>query len=83
MHDANCKRICGNDSYLRDMSPEQIKISDAGYADKFDDLYIGKGVEVPTLRELCEFVGSFHLNFRLGVEIKAVLKIFCKLPNQQ
>lgn len=70
MHDPNCKRTCGVDKYLRDMTLEEIKTLDAGYAEKFGDLFIGKGVSVPTLRELCELVVSHNPNFRLGVEIK-------------
>lgn len=70
MHDGNCKRTCGVDKHLRDMTIDEIKALDAGYAQKFGDEFIGKGVGVPTLRELCELVVSHDPSFKLGVEIK-------------
>ena len=71
MHDGNCKRTCGVDKHLRDMTLEEIKQLDAGYAQKFGDKYIGKGVGVPTLRELCELVkAKGRTDIVLGVEIK-------------
>lgn len=70
MHDGNCKRTCGVDRHLRDMTLEEIKQLDAGYAAKFGEKFTGKGVEVPTLRELCELVASRRPDIKLGVEIK-------------
>lgn len=70
MHDGNCKRTCGVDRHLRDMTLAEIKQLDAGYAAKFGDKYIGKGVQVPTLQELCELVHARRPEMQLGVEIK-------------
>ena len=71
MHDGNCKRTCGVDKHLRDMTLAEAKKLDAGYAQKFGDKYIGKGVQVPTLREMCELVkAKGRTDIVLGVEIK-------------
>ena len=70
MHDQNTKRTCGVDRNLREMTLEEIKRLDAGYADKFGDKYVGRGITVPTLRELCELVVSKRPGMSLGVEIK-------------
>ena len=70
MHDGNCKRTCGVDRHLRDMTLEEIRTLDAGYAQKFGDEFVGKGVGVPTLSEICELVVSRDPQFKLGVEIK-------------
>ena len=70
MHDGNCKRTCGVDKHLRDMTLAEIKQLDAGYAAKFGTEYIGKGVRVPTLEELCQLVSSRRPEMALGVEIK-------------
>ena len=70
MHDGNARRTCGVDKHLRDMTLSEIKTLDAGYADKFGEKYVGKGIEVPTLRELCELVNRKRPGMVLGVEIK-------------
>ena len=71
MHDGNCKRTCGLDKHLRDMTLAEVKQLDAGYSQKFGDKYIGKGVQVPTLREMCELiVAKKRTDIVLGVEIK-------------
>jgi glycerophosphoryl diester phosphodiesterase len=70
MHDGNASRTCGVSAYLKDMTLEEIKKLDAGYAAKFGDKYIGKGITVPTLRELCELVNRKRPGMVLGVEIK-------------
>ena len=71
MHDGNCKRTCGVDKHLRDMTLAEAKQLDAGYAQKFGDKYIGKDVRVPTLREMCELVkAKGRTDIVLGVEIK-------------
>lgn len=70
MHDGNCKRTCGVDRHLRDMTLDEIKQLDAGYSAKFGDKFMGRGVEVPTLRELCELVRARRPDMALGVEIK-------------
>lgn len=70
MHDGNCARTCGVARRLRDMTLEEIKTLDAGYRQKFGDTYMGKGIQVPTLRELCELVHRKRPDMSLGVEIK-------------
>lgn len=70
MHDGNCLRTCGVNKHLRDMTLEEIKALDAGYEQKFGDQYINKGIQVPTLREMCELVHSKRPDMMLGVEIK-------------
>ena len=71
MHDGNCKRTCGVDKHLRDMTLAEAKQLDAGYAQKFGTKYMGKDVRVPTLREMCELVkAKGRTDIVLGVEIK-------------
>ena len=70
MHDGNARRTCGYDKHLRDMTLEEIKTLDAGFKGKFGDKYMGKGIEVPTLEEMCKLVKSKRPDLRLGVEIK-------------
>ena len=60
MHDGNARRTCGVDQDLRDMALGEIKGLEAAYTKKFGDAFVGKGIEVPTLRELCELVGCSH-----------------------
>ena len=52
------------------MTLSEIKELDAGYEKKFGDRYMGKGVGVPTLREMCELVVKKRPDIVLGVEIK-------------
>ena len=70
MHDANAKRTCGVDRKLCDMTLEEIKELEVSYPDKFGDEFKGKGLQVPTLKELCELVSRKRPNMPLGVEIK-------------
>ena len=70
MHDGNARRTCGVDKHLRDMTYEEARTLDAGYAQKFGDEFIGKGITVPTLEELLEFVSKKCPTLKLGVEIK-------------
>lgn len=70
MHDQNTRRTCGVDRNLREMTLEEIKELDAGFAAKFGDQYVGKGIKVPTLRETCELVRAKRPRMPLGVEIK-------------
>ena len=70
MHDGNAKRTCGVDRKLSDMTLEEIKTLEPAYTDKFGDQYVGKGIKVPTLKELCELVSSKRPHMPLGVEIK-------------
>ena len=70
MHDGNCKRTCGYDRHLRDMTLEEIKQLDAGYALKFGPKFVGRGIRVPTLKEMCELTAAKRPDITLGVEIK-------------
>lgn len=70
MHDGNALRTCGVNKHLRDMTLDEAKQLDAGYAEKFGDLYTGKGVTVPTLEELLIYCKENCPRLRLGVEIK-------------
>ena len=70
MHDGNAERTCGVDAHLRDMTLEEIKRLDAGYAKKFGDKYMNRGVCVPTLEELLVFCREKYPDIILGVEIK-------------
>ena len=70
MHDNNAKRTCGVDRKLSDMTLEEIKTLEVSYEGKFGDEFAGKGIQVPTLKELCELVSKKRPNMPLGVEIK-------------
>lgn len=70
MHDGVAYRICGVQKHLRDMTLEEIKTLDAGFYGKFGEKYIGQGIRVPTLQELCELVHRKRPDMALGVEIK-------------
>ncbi len=70
MHDGNALRTCGVNKHLRDMTLEEAKRLDAGYAQKFGDKFIGKGIEVPTLEELLKLCAEKRPDIILGVEIK-------------
>ena len=70
MHDGNARRTCGVDKKLCDMTLEEIKALEAAYTEKFGDEFLGKGIEVPTLEELCKLVSTKRPHMPLGVEIK-------------
>ena len=70
MHDGNANRTCGYNKDLRDMTIAEIKALEPAYTAKFDDKFIGKGITVPTLEELCELVDKKRPGMSLGVEIK-------------
>lgn len=70
MHDENVRRTCGVDKKLSDMTLNEIKTLEAAYTEKFGDQFVGKGIQVPTLKELCELVSSKRPHMSLGVEIK-------------
>lgn len=70
MHDGNARRTCGVDKKLCDMTLEEIKALEATYTEKFGDEFLGKGIEVPTLEELCKLVSTKRPHMPLGVEIK-------------
>lgn len=70
MHDGNARRTCGVDKKLSDMMLDEIKTLEAAYTEKFGDKFVGKGIQVPTLEELCRLVTSKRAGMPLGVEIK-------------
>ena len=70
MHDGNARRTCRVDRVLREMTLAEIKELEPAYAEKFGDEFVGKGLQVPTLRELCELVSRKRPGMSLGVEIK-------------
>ena len=70
IHDGNCRRTCGVDKHVRDMELEEIKTIEAAYSEKFGDTYVGKGIGIPTLEELCRLVEHKRPGMPLGVEIK-------------
>lgn len=71
MHDGNARRTCGVDKYLRDMTLEEIKSElEPAYTQKFGDEFVGKGLTVPTLEELCQTVSRKRPGMPLGIEIK-------------
>ena len=70
MHDESAYRTCGVDVNLRDLTLEEVKKLDAGFAKKFGDKYVGKGITIPTLEEILILVKDKNPNLMLGVEIK-------------
>lgn len=70
MHDGNALRTCGVDKHLRDMTYAEARKLDAGYAKKFGDRYIEKGITVPTLEELLALCTAKRPDLLFGVEIK-------------
>jgi glycerophosphoryl diester phosphodiesterase len=71
MHDGNALRTCGVNKHLRDMTYEEARELDAGYAQKFGDKYMGQGVKVPTLEETLQLAIEKRPDLLFfGVEIK-------------
>lgn len=70
MHDGNANRTCGVNKNLRDMTLAEIKTLEPAYVGKFGEQFVGQGITVPTLRELCELVQRKRPGMPLGVEIK-------------
>ncbi len=71
MHDQNAFRTCGVNKNLREMTLAEIKSElEPAYVGKFGDQFVGQGITVPTLRELCELVQRKRPGMPLGVEIK-------------
>lgn len=70
IHDGNCKRTCGVDIHVNDMTVEEMKKLSAHYPDKFGDQYAGQGVTIPTLEELLKKRAEKRPDLWLGVEIK-------------
>ena len=70
IHDGNCKRTCGVDKHVRDMTLAEIKNLEAAYTEKFGDIYVGQGVGIPSLEEVFQLVDRKRPGMALGVEIK-------------
>ena len=71
MHDGNGRRTCGVDKHVRDMTLDEIKEElEPAYTEKFGDTYVGMGLTIPTLKEICELVDKKRPGMPLGVEIK-------------
>ena len=70
LHDGNCKRTCGVDVHIRDLTLEEAKKLSAHYEEKFGDKFVGAAVEIPTLEEVLQLQAKKNPNLLLGVEIK-------------
>lgn len=70
MHDGNCKRTCGVDRHLRDMTLAEVKELEPAFTGKFGDEFVGKGIKVPTFEELLRLCAEKRPDISLGVEIK-------------
>ena len=70
IHDGNCKRTCGVDIHVNDMTVEEMKKLSAHYPDKFGDQYANMSVTIPTLEELLKKRAEKRPDLWLGVEIK-------------
>ena len=70
LHDGNCKRTCGVDVHIRDLTLEEAKKLSAHYEEKFGDKFVGAAVEIPTLEEVLQLQAQKNPNLLLGVEIK-------------
>lgn len=70
IHDGNCKRTCGVDVHVRDLTLEEVKKLSAHYEEKFGDEYKGQDVRIPTLEELLKKCAEKRPDILLGVEIK-------------
>ena len=70
MHDGNCKRTCGVDRHLRDMTFAEVMELEPCYELKFGDQYKNMGIRVPTLEETLQLCAAKRPDISLGVEIK-------------
>lgn len=70
IHDGNCRRTCGVDVHVRDLTLEQVKKLSAHYEEKFGDQYKDQGIQIPTLEELLKKRAEKRPDLLLGVEIK-------------
>lgn len=70
IHDGNCRRTCGVDVHVRDLSLDQVKQLSPHYPDKFGDKYAESGLTIPTLEELLKLRAKKRPDLMLGVEIK-------------
>ncbi len=70
IHDGNCRRTCGEDVHVRDLTLCEVKKLRATYEEKFGDTFKGQDIEIPTLEELLIFCNENYPHIKLGVEIK-------------
>mgnify|MGYP003289527046 CR=1 FL=1 len=70
IHDGNCRRTCGEDVHVRDLTLEQVKKLRATYEEKFGDTFKDQDIEIPTLEELLILCKQKYPHIKLGVEIK-------------
>ena len=70
IHDGNCKRTCGVDVHVNDLTLEEVKKLSAHYEEKFGDEFKDRKVEIPTLEELLTLRAQKRPDLMLGVEIK-------------
>ena len=70
IHDGNCKRTCGVDIHVNNMTVEEMKKISAHYPEKFGAQFAGMGVTIPTLEELLKKRAEKRPDLWLGVEIK-------------
>ena len=70
LHDGNCKRTCGVDVHIRDLTLEEAKKLSAHYEEKFGDKFKDQDVRIPTLEELLIKCAEKRPDMMLGVEIK-------------
>lgn len=79
IHDGNCKRTCGVDVHVRDLTLEEVKKLSAHYEEKFGDEFKDKNVTIPTLEELLKVKAEKRPDLLLGVEIKEYTEENCDL----
>lgn len=70
LHDGNCRRTCGENVHVRDLTLEEVKKISAHYEEKFGDQYKNQGITIPTLEELLQSCTKKRPDLWLGVEIK-------------
>ncbi len=70
IHDGNCKRTCGVDVHVNDLTTAQLQTLSAHYPDMFGQAFLGKNVAVPTLEALLQLRQAKRPDLWLGVEIK-------------
>lgn len=70
LHDGNCRRTCGVDIHIRDLTLKEAKQLSACYEEKFGDKFAGQAVKIPTLEEVLQLREKKNPDLLLGVEIK-------------
>ena len=70
IHDGNCRRTCGVDVHVSDLTLAEVRALSAHYPDKFGDQFLGQAVGIPTLEDLLKLCCEKRPTIKLGVEIK-------------